>query len=191
MKNTPMNIIYRKLQSQDTARYRQARLDSLKNFPDAYGSLHAEEAAMPKLKFEPILEQDSDEGFIVGAFCGDELVGIVGFLRDRRHKTRHRGDIVQVYVDPAYRGQGIGEQLLREVVDIAFRMDGIEQLHLGVVSENLSAIRLYEKMGFEAYGIYRNHFRDGSRYWHQQYMQLFKDRYVAQRDSTEALREHA
>lgn len=171
-----MNFTYRKLQPSDTPRYRQARLDSLQNFPEAYGSLHEEEAAMPKLKFETFIEQDSAEGVFVGAFCEEQLIGIVGMTRDGRYKTRHRGDIVQVYVDPAYRGQGVGENLMRTIIDIAFAIEGNEQLHLGVVSENLTAIRLYEKMGFEAYGVYKNHFRDGSRYWHQQWMQLFKDR---------------
>jgi ribosomal protein S18 acetylase RimI-like enzyme len=48
------------------------------------------------------------------------------------------------------RGQGIGSALLDAL--IAYAVGVVEQLQLAVVDTNLSAIRLYEKHGFEVYG---------------------------------------
>ena len=86
-----------------------------------------------------------------------------------------------MYVDPAYRGQKVGEHLLRELVDNAFQLEGIEQIELDVIADNSPATRLYAKLGFEAIGVQRNYFKDGQRYWHQQFMQLFKESYLERR----------
>jgi RimJ/RimL family protein N-acetyltransferase len=157
----------------------------LKSGPDNFGSSYEEEATTPKLKFETLIEESSVDSFMLGAFCEDQLIGIAGLSRAERRKTQHRGEIVQMYVNPEYRGQQIGEQLLRMVVDKAFELAGFEQLELGVVANNSSATRLYEKIGFEIYGVQKNYFKDGDRYWDQQFMQLFKDRYLAERAKRE------
>jgi ribosomal protein S18 acetylase RimI-like enzyme len=176
-KETNKNIVYRRLQAGDAGSYRVVRLEALKSFPESFGSTYEEESAVPKLKFETLIEESSVEGLIIGAFCEQQLIGIAGLIRDERRKTRHRGKIVQVYVNPDYRGQKVGENLMRMTVDTAFKTEGIEQLELAVVADNSSAIRLYEKIGFETYGEQKNYFKDGDRYAHQQFMQLFKGRY--------------
>jgi len=184
-KEVKMKIVYRKLQAEDAGSYRVVRLECLKSFPDNFGSSYEEESATPKLKFETLIEESSVDSFMLGAFCEDQLIGMAGFSRADRRKTRHRGEIVQMYVNPNYRGQKIGENLLRMVVEKAFRIEGIEQLELGVVSNNSSATTLYEKIGFEVYGVQKNYFKDGERYWHQQFMQLFKARYLEERAKRE------
>jgi ribosomal protein S18 acetylase RimI-like enzyme len=173
-----MEIIYRKLQPRDTGSYRLVRLEGLKNFPDSFGSTYAEESINPKLKFETIIEENFGDSFMVGAFCEGQLIGITGFHRAERRKTRHRGEIVQVYVDPKYRGQKVGENLVRMVVENAFEIEGIEQLELSVVSNNISATSIYKKLGFEIYGEQKHYFKDGERVWDQQFMQLSKEHYL-------------
>jgi len=173
-----MKIVYRKLGAEDARSYRRVRLESLKNFPDNFGSTYEEESRTPKLKFETLIEESSVDCFMLGAFCEDQLIGLSGFIRAERRKTRHRGEIVQVYVVPKYRGQKVGENLVRMVVENAFKIEGIEQLQLSVVSNNSSATHIYKKIGFEVFGEQRNYFKDEGRYWHQQFMQLFKERYL-------------
>lgn len=53
-------------------------------------------------------------------------------------------NITNVCVDSAYRGRGIGETLLKECLSSS---DG-SVVHLDVIADNLTAIRLYERMGF-------------------------------------------
>ena len=56
--------------------------------------------------------------------------------------------IEDLYLKEAYRGLGIGKLLLQAVIDTA-RQKGIDYLELEVVADNVRAIGLYERMGFE------------------------------------------
>lgn len=170
-------IIVRKLQPHESPLYRSIRLTCLKNAPDCFGSTYEEESAMPKLKFESHIEKDADEQFMFGAFDEGKLIGIVGFDRVERQRTRHRGEVVQMYVDATYRGQNVGKKLLRGLVEQAFSVEGIEQLQLSVIAGNRAAINLYEKAGFKAYGLQPRYFKVGDRYMDQQFMQLFVSDY--------------
>jgi ribosomal protein S18 acetylase RimI-like enzyme len=174
-----MQISYRKLIPGDEKSYRILRLECLKNFPDQFGSRYDEEAKAPKLKFETFIENQSTDNFMFGAFADDRnLIGIAGFSRGDREKTKHRGEVVQMYVDPKFGRQGIGDTLLRELIRAAFGANDIESLELSVVADNPSAVRLYEKVGFKVYCLRKNYFKDGDRYWKQMFMELlWKDFY--------------
>ena len=147
------------------------------NAADRFGSTYEEESLLLKLKFETYLENNSQDHFMFGALDDGKLIGIAGFNRMERRRAMHRGEIVQVYVDSKYRGQNIGERLIRSVLEYAFRLDGIEQIQLSVVAGNQTAIQLYEKLGFKTFGIQPKYFKIGDRYLDQQFMQLFKGDY--------------
>lgn len=171
-KETHHSIIVRKLQPHESRLYRSIRLVCLKNAPDHFGSTYEEEINIPKLKFESYIEQDHEERFMFGAFDNGKLIGIVGFERMERQRARHRGEVVQMYVDAGYRGRNLGEQLLRGLIEQAFSIKGIEQLQLSVIARNRAAIQLYEKLGFQAFGVQPRYFKVGEQYLDQQFMQL-------------------
>lgn len=173
-----MQIIYRKLKSSEARAFRRVRLECLQNFPDSFGTLYEDEAPKAKLYFEEMIEQNLADVFFFGAFAGDDLIGIAGFVRGNRTKTRHRGELVSMYVNPDFHGQKVGENLLRALVKAAFELEGIEQIHLTVVADNLSAVRLYERIGFETFGVQENYFKSGERYWNQNFMQLMKENFA-------------
>lgn len=172
-----MSIIIRKLQPHESASYREIRLACLKNAPDYFGSTYEEESRMSKLKFESHIENSSSDHFMFGAFDDGTLIGITGFERMPRQRAMHRGEVVQVYVDPGYRGHNVGERLVRSVVEHAFSLDGIEQVQLSLIAGNRAGEQLYEKIGFRTYGIQLRYFKMDDRYTDQQFMQLFKDEY--------------
>jgi ribosomal protein S18 acetylase RimI-like enzyme len=58
-----------------------------------------------------------------------------------------RGWIAGVGVAAPHRGQGVGEALMREVLDVA-RSRRLREVWLEVMVQNEPAIRLYEKLGF-------------------------------------------
>ena len=149
-----MTITYRKLGPADAVRYREIRLESLKAHPEAFGSSYEKQARMPKLMFEAALEEPVDERFVVGAFDGQDLVGIFGyvpFAMDESLDAGRAGSLIQMYVRPAYRGQKIGLGLTKAVVAEAFKDPELEQIVLGVKEANVRAIRVYEEAGFRAY----------------------------------------
>lgn len=59
-----------------------------------------------------------------------------------------RGWIAGIGVAVPHRGKGYGEVLMRAVIDVA-RDRGLRELWLEVLTPNVAAIRLYEKLGFE------------------------------------------
>jgi RimJ/RimL family protein N-acetyltransferase len=146
-----MNISYRKLTAVDARHYRAIRLESLKLHPENFGASFEEQSKLPKLMFEKALEQPVDDRFVMGAFDQQTLIGICGFIpfvRDH-DDLKNTGVIIQMYVKPAYRGKKIGLGLVSALLDEAFKLSDIEQVILGVVKGNMSAIRVYEQAGLE------------------------------------------
>ena len=95
---------------------------------------------------------ESPVNFEVGAFAGEKLVGEFGVAQVRPHiKYRHRA-VMGISVRKEYWGCGLGSYLMQLAIDQT-RANGFEQLELGVYSDNSRAIHLYEKVGFERYGI--------------------------------------
>src|SRR6185436_21162250 len=131
-----MSIFLRRLQPHESAIYREIRLACLKNTPHNFGSTYEEEILNPKFMFETFIENSSPHHVMFGAFDGYQLIGITGFNRMARQRAMHRGEIVQVYIDSKYRGQNIGERLLRLALEYGFRLDGIEQIQLSVIATN-------------------------------------------------------
>ena len=85
---------------------------------------------------------------------GDELVGylIISRYVDAWH-------VMNVAVAPEYRGRGIATKLLEELFELTAG-DGRRGYTLEVRVSNVSAIRLYEKLGFKARGVRRGYYTD-------------------------------
>jgi putative acetyltransferase len=65
-------------------------------------------------------------------------------------------------VHHSWRGHGIGTALLTTAMDLADRWLNLGRLELIVYTDNVPAIGLYEKLGFEVEGTLRSFsFRDG------------------------------
>ena len=174
-----MSILIRKLRPHESAIYREIRLSCLKNVSQFFGSTYEEEVLNPKFVFETFIENGSPDHVMFGAFDEERLIGITGFNRMARQRAMHRGEIVQVYVDSNYRGQNLGEKLIRHALHYGFTLDGIEQIQLSVIASNKAAISLYEKIGFRTFGLQPRYFKVGDTYLDQQFMQLFKNDYMA------------
>lgn len=88
----------------------------------------------------------------ISAFCDGKLVGdcLVSTLRPHL-KYRHRASF-GISIRKEFWGQGLGSLLLAEAIRAAGE-NGFEQLELGVFTDNVRAIALYEKMGFQKVGI--------------------------------------
>jgi RimJ/RimL family protein N-acetyltransferase len=166
-----MNI--RILQESDAESYQKLRLNSLKVNPEAFGSTFERESKFSIETFEERLKPTKDK-FVLGAFVfSGSLVGIVAFVRENSLKTTHKGNIYGMYVSPELRGKGLGKTLLLELIKLVRDHDGLEQINLTVVSNNDSAKKLYESVGFEAYGTERNALKFNGQYYDEDLM-VFK-----------------
>ena len=137
----------RRLASTDAADFRLIRLAALQNAPEAFGSTYEAEAAFPDDVFAARLES----GMVFGAWAGQHIVGMAGFRQEAGQKTSHKGFLWGMYVSPDARGQGVGAALITLLLETTAPL--VEQVRLSVVTSNTTAIALYERLGFRAYGI--------------------------------------
>ena len=91
--------------------------------------------------------------FLVG-YIGDELVSIANFASSKRSRLRHRGEL-GMSVRKKYWRHGIGQAMLQALIDWAKGTGIIRKIDLEVISSNVPAIRLYEKLGFVKEGTIR------------------------------------
>lgn len=151
-----VTISYRRLGPAGARAYREIRLESLKAHPEAFGAGYEEQRKLPKLMFEAAIEEPVDERFVIGAYDGEALIGICGFLpfvsKDFAELER-TGTIIQMYVRAAYRSRKIGLGLTKAVLEEGFKNPEIQQILLGVKKGNVSAQRVYEQAGFRTYRL--------------------------------------
>jgi ribosomal protein S18 acetylase RimI-like enzyme len=62
-------------------------------------------------------------------------------------------EICRLYVSQAYQGQGLGQWMLDQILQVA-EEEKLDFVWLGVWSRNPGAIRLYERHGFQQIGSY-------------------------------------
>jgi putative acetyltransferase len=74
---------------------------------------------------------------------GAQLVGRVGF----KHLDDATAEVKRLYVQPAFRGQQLGEQLM-QVLSGTTRQLGYQRLVLDTVPQTAFAQTLYQRMGF-------------------------------------------
>ncbi|SDH13744.1 Protein N-acetyltransferase, RimJ/RimL family [Planococcus glaciei] len=161
----------RELTAADAAAYRELRIEALTNNPDAFGSVLKDALQKP---VETTAENlASPLAVTFGAFSEGRLVGNVTLLREAAKKMKHRANVVAVYVTPRARGNGVASRLMEELLDYANEWEGIEQLYLTVSSHNRSAIRLYERFGFEKYGTEYRAMKSGDEYTDEDLMVKF------------------
>ena len=147
-------VAIRPLGHGDLPAYKVLRDEMLEAHPEAFTSDAAEERLKEPADYLQRLGLDRREPgqFVLGAWRGERLLGAIGCERDGRRKGRHVGHVVGMMVRPEARGLGIGRELLQGLIGACRRIDGMEMLTLTVTGSNRSAVRLYERNGFTAYG---------------------------------------
>jgi ribosomal-protein-alanine acetyltransferase len=91
----------------------------------------------------------------VGGRVVGEAIALV-----RRHKQSVSGRTYSLAVDPACRGKGIGERLMRAMIDELGRR-GARRIYLEVEASNVAAQRLYQRMGFKIIGTLSGYYGEG------------------------------
>jgi GNAT superfamily N-acetyltransferase len=134
-----MLITLRRADPDDWWIYRDLRLRSLREEPQAYASTVERELRLSDQQWRDRLGR----AFTVLAFTGEELIGTAtGIWQDD-------GDImiVAMYVVPRARGRGYAAQLIDEIAEAATAAGG-RRLLLDLAEGNAAAERCYRRYGF-------------------------------------------
>ena len=93
------------------------------------------------------------------------VAGMIQFAEELDPKYRHAG--VDLFLDPALHGRGIGTEAVRRVVRHLIDERGHHRITIDPAAANAAAIRAYEKVGFTRVGVMRRYERDvGGGGWH-------------------------
>ena len=145
-----MNIAL--LTAQDAKPYRSLMLQAYEQVADAFTSSVEERAAESESWW---IERIGGPGLgkaAFGAFLNGELVGSVALAFSRKVKTRHRVQLLGMFVSPRNRGLGVGQALLEAAGQYALARDGVRSIVLTVTDGNAPAMELYRAFGFESFG---------------------------------------
>jgi aminoglycoside 6'-N-acetyltransferase len=93
------------------------------------------------------------------------VAGLIQFSEELEPKYRHAA--IDLFVDPALHGRGVGTEALRRVVRHLIDDRGHHRITVDPAAANGAAIRAYEKVGFRPVGVMRRYERDvGRSGWH-------------------------
>ncbi len=92
--------------------YKKFYVESVTDSPQAF--LWSKEEISSKEDSE---WQDRIKNMFFAIADDEQLVGMAGFYCDEKKKLAHIANIVRVYVNPEYRGKGIGKKILLTVVE--------------------------------------------------------------------------
>ncbi|MEM0141392.1 MAG: GNAT family N-acetyltransferase [Thermoplasmatales archaeon] len=97
-----------------------------------------------------------------------KAIGLCDANRVRPGTDMDHVAVLGIAIRKEFRNRGIGEKMIRKVVDLA--RGKFEVLKLEVFSSNSGAIRLYKKIGFVEYGAIPKEIKRGGMYYDVIYM---------------------
>lgn len=103
---------------------------------------------------ETLENVDKYQGKIWFAEDEEKVIGyVIGVIWEQSKKNRleigpHKlGEVIDIYLEEEYRGQGLGTKMLKMMEDY-FKRKGCDSMWIGVFAPNENAHKTYKKFGF-------------------------------------------
>lgn len=148
------NVVYRRAKVEDAE-----RIVAFYNFvggETTYLSFEKDEYPLNvQEQIEAIKALEGNQTNIMLIMDGDEIAGIATINSSHKIKARHEGEL-GIVVAKKYQGQGIGTELITQLITWA-RGNGVTtRIRLDTRADNPKAVALYMKFGFIVEGCCRN-----------------------------------
>lgn len=137
----------------DAPAYKALMLHAYAQAADAFTSTPEERSLEPDSWWVQRIANPTGLTMGFGAFDGGALVGTVALEFSAKPKTRHKALLVAMFVHDSHRGTGVARQLVEAAIAQCRRRGDIRLLQLEVTDGNLPAQRLYQRLGFQAWGV--------------------------------------
>jgi aminoglycoside 6'-N-acetyltransferase len=101
---------------------------------------------------------DEPEAVRLTILADGRVSGLIQFYEEPTPKYRHAS--IDLFLDPALHGRGIGTEVVRRVVDHLIDDRGHHRITIDPAVANEAAINAYTKVGFRPVGTMREYERD-------------------------------
>lgn len=143
-----------RLQPCHAAEYRLTMLEAYALAPEAFTSSVAERSALPLSWWETRLRDGPQPPeLVLGAYAEGGLAGVAGLSFETREKLRHKATLFGMYVPGRFRQRGVGRLLVHSALEYARARPGVKLVKLTVTDGNCAALALYERCGFQRFGL--------------------------------------
>ena len=92
------------------------------------------------------------------------VIGWIQWQAEEEPASRHAS--IDIYLDPAHHGRGLGSDAVRTLARHLFTVHGHHRIEIDPAADNVAAIRAYTKVGFRPVGITRRSERGPDGTWH-------------------------
>lgn len=96
--------------------------------------------------------------FYIVAVVDGKIIGAINTNPQKRARVRHAVDF-GIAILPPYQGLGLGKAMIGEMINWAQAHPVVSRIDLHVHGQNIGAIGLYEKLGFQHEGVHKNAIR--------------------------------
>ncbi len=117
----------------------------------------------------------SDPSVAFFAICSNDTNEHIGNVKIDFHDPKaNLSEIGLLIGNKNYWGKGVGYTACKLALDYGFNTMKLHKIYLAVYENNLSAKKLYEKLGFKLEGTLRKHVQVDGTLYDKYYMGLFK-----------------
>lgn len=162
-----LNIEIKTLSMNELNDFRTIRLSALVKAPEMFGSTYSIEVVKPLNFFENCLSHST----IFGGYHKNKIIGLATLTRELGIKLSHKAHLSSVFIEPEFQRRGIANRLLTTVIEHS--KEYLEQILLVVADDNQPAIKLYQKFGFQTYGVESKALKNSAEYTDELLMKLF------------------
>jgi aminoglycoside 6'-N-acetyltransferase len=97
-------------------------------------------------------------------FWSDRVIGAIQWYENPDPQYRHAG--VDLFLDPAVRGQGLGPDAVRTLIRHLIATHRFHRFVIDPSAANTAAIQCYRKCGFRPVGVLRQYESTDGKTWH-------------------------
>lgn len=144
--------LIRRLTPEDAEAYLAIRMEMLEDSPWAFLGSPEEARREGARLIRKRLANPENAILGIERESGEGLAAVAGVRRMERLKVRHWAAIWGVYTTPRERRRGRSRALMIEAIGLARSWEGVEMIDIAVSANSPGALRLYESLGFVAWG---------------------------------------
>ncbi len=131
--------------------YKNLRLESLREEPQAFGSSYKDQKDLPNEDWQTWLDRykEGKRNWMIFASNSQKLIGMMGAYQTDLDFENKEANIIAVYVTKQSRGKGVSKILMKGLLDKLTNKTSIQKIKLSVNIDQIAAIKLYESFGFK------------------------------------------